>query len=579
MNYTEGKIRSDKYEFIEQLKSGTKKFNLFKEINMNNRTFIKILNYNLNKYKIIIGVFFNHSIIQSFNYSIRRNSRKNKGFLKYFILIFLGIIFNSCSDWLDINKNPNVPEDVGFEELLPSGISSAAYVIGGRYQVLGALWSQHWTQSPGASQYAGIDSYDINSSTFDDNQFGELYSGALQNLEEIRLKSYNQHQWHYFLVATVMQAYIYQILADLYNEIPFSEALQGENGIKEPQYDNGQVVYDSLIARIDFALSLDFRNDELEEIGNQDLIFNGDLDLWESFANTLKLRIFLRQVNVRPAITEQGIRQMYNSEVDFLTKDAVLDLFTDESGRRNPLYETEMNFFGSNPNLILSYTFYSFLIESNDFDRLDYLFTSPSIGGTHKALEQGNYYAPEEPAGTNSSSYSKPILAPDMPVYLLSLSESNFLQAEAIMRYGLDDYDVARDLYNEGVKESYRRIFGISNVDTYVDPLLGSSYAFPSEGSSFEAFLKSIITMKWVSLSGIQNLETFFEQNRTNIPIISLVTADDNNYNPGELTVSVNNVSSGKFPRRLIFPESEYANNSNTPERQEAWVNVWWDAN
>lgn len=518
-----------------------------------------------------------YSIISSFDHSIIRNLRRNKNSLKYLVLFFLGLFLNSCSDWLDINKNPNVPEEVGFEELLPSGISSVAYVMGGRYQVLGALWSQHWTQSPGASQYAGIDSYDINSSTFDDNQFGELYSGALQNLEQVRLESYNRQQWHYYLIATVMQSYTFQVLADLYNEIPFSEALLGDNGIQEPKYESGQIVYDSLIARINFALSTDFRNDDLEDVGNRDLIFNGDLDLWESFAHTLKLRLYLRQVNVRPAISEQGIRQMYNEEVDFLTKDALLDLFTDESGRRNPLYETEMNFFGGNPNLILSYTLYSFLIENNDFDRLDYLFSKPSNGSTHKALEQGNYYAPDESAGINSSSYSKPVLSPDMPVYLLSLSESNFLQAEAIMRYNLDDYDVARELYNEGVKESYRRIFGTSNVDVYVNPLLGSSYAFPSEGSSFEAYFKSIITQKWVALSGIQNLETFFEQNRSNIPVESKVSANDNNYEPGELTVSVNNVTSGKFPKRLIFPESEYANNRNTPAKQETWVNVWWD--
>lgn len=504
---------------------------------------------------------------------------RSKNNILYIIFIVVTVFLTSCTDWLDINKNPNVPEEVEYQELLPAGISSVAYVLGGRYQVLGALWSQHWTQSPGASQYAGLDSYDINSSTFDDRQFGELYSGALQNLEKVRLESYKAGAWNYYLIATVYQAYAFQILADLYGQIPFSEALKGDQGIYEPKYESGEAIYDSLIARIDYALSLDYDNDEFEEIGLTDLIFNGNMDDWVGFANTLKLRMYLRQTEVNPEKAEQGIRQLYEDEVDFLTKDAALNLFTDESGRRNPLYETDYNFLGGNPNLILSYTLYSYLTDNNDFDRLDYLFNTPSSGGAHKALEQGNYYAPDEPAGTNSSDYSKPILSPTAPVYIMSLAESDFLQAEAIMRYNLDDYNVARDLYNEGVKESYRRIFGISNVDTYVDPLLGSSYAFPSEGSSLQAYIKSIITQKWAALSGIQNLETFFELNRTNIPAKSPVPADNNNYEPGELTVSVNNVTSGKFPKRLIFPESEYANNRNTPEKQEVWVNVWWDVN
>ncbi len=509
--------------------------------------------------------------------SLHVRVRISKSFVPFLFAVV--ITFASCSDWLDINKNPDANDNVDFKELLPAGISSVAYVMGGRYQVLGALWSQHWTQSPGASQYSGLDAYDINSSTFDDRQFGELYSGALPNLEEVRNESYKAGQWNYYLVATVMQAYTFQVLVDLYDNVPFSQAIKGNSGIYEPIYENGQDIYDSLIARIDFALSLDFKNDELDEIGIRDLIFNGDIDVWEAFANTLKLRIYLRQTGVRAELAEQGIQDLYENEAKFLKTDAFLDVFTDESGRRNPLYETEMNFLGGNPNLVLSYTLYSYLSDNNDFDRMDNLFNTPSGGGAHNALEQGNYYAPNEPAGTNSSSYSKPIMLPYSPVYLLSLSESNFLQAEAIMRYNLDDYSVARDLYNEGVKESYRRIFGISNVDLYVDPLLGSSYSFPSEGSSLDAYIKSIITQKWVALSGIQNLETFFEQNRTGYPVKSPVPADDNNYEPGELTVSVNNVTSGRFPHRLIYPESEYANNRNTPDKEDVWVNVWWDVN
>ena len=511
-----------------------------------------------------------------YNYTTVRKSVSKTTFL---VLLAVVVSFTSCSDWLDINKNPDVPDEVGFNELLPAGISSVAYVMGGRYQVLGALWSQHWAQSPGASQYSGLDAYDINSSTFDDRQFGEFYSGALPNLEEVRIESHKAGQWNYYLIATVMQAYIFQVLVDLYDNVPFSEAIKGNSGIYEPVYENGQDIYDSLIARIDYALSLDYKDDELDEIGAKDLIFNGDIDDWEAFTNTLKLKIYLRQTEVRPELAEQGIRDLYEEEADFLIVDAALNIFTDESGRRNPLYETEMNFLGGNPNLVLSYTLYSYLVDNEDFDRLDYLFNTPTGGGAHNAIDQGNYYAPDEPAGTNSSAYSKPIMLPYSPVYLMSLSESNFLQAEAIMRYNLDDYSEARDLYNEGVKESYRRIFGIKNVDVYVDPILGSSYPFPSEGSSLDAYLKSILTQKWVALSGIQNMETFFEQNRTGYPVESLVPAADNNYEPGELTVSVNNVTSGKFPRRLIYPESEYANNRNTPAKEEVWVKVWWDVN
>lgn len=501
------------------------------------------------------------------------------------LLLFISLVFESCSDWLDINTNPNVPSEVGYKELLPSGISSVAYVLGGRYQVLGALWSQHYTQSPGASQYAGIDSYDINSSSFDENQFGELYAGGLKNLEEVRMAAFAEKQWKFYLAATVMQAYTYQLLVDLYDQIPFSQALKGDKGITEPRYEAGNDIYDSLIARIDYALAQDLDADNLEELKNYDILFNGNIERWIEFANTLKLRIFLRQSSAKPDKAEAGIRKLYNEKASFLANDAKLNLFTDESGRRNPVYETDINFFGQNPNLILSHTLYSYFIEVGDFTRLDYLFFKPGNGGGHKALEQGNYYAPGEPSGINSNSYSKPVLYSEDPVYLMSLSESFLLQSEAIIRYQVNDYQTARELYNDAVKSSYNRIVNrvylhqynsTTSTENLSAPMLAGPYSFPAEGSSVEAFMLRIHTEKWIALSGIQNLEVFFEQNRTGIPKRSTVTAADANYKPGEWTVSVNNVTSAKFPRRLVFPESEYSGNRNTPTKKEVWELIWW---
>jgi hypothetical protein len=67
------------------------------------------------------------------------------------------------------------------------------------------------------------------------------------------------------------------------------------------------------------------------------------------------------------------------------------------------------------------------------------------------------------------------------------------------------------------------------------------------------------------------------EHNRTHYPPESEVPASDDNYKPGEFTVSVNNVTSGRFPKRLIFPETEYSGNPNTPPRKDATEKIWWD--
>jgi len=487
----------------------------------------------------------------------------------------------SCENWLDVNHNPDAPSTVDYKELLPAGTSSLAYVMGGRYQVLGALWSQHWTQSPGASQYSGIDSYNINSSTFDENQFGELYSGALVNLEKVRTGAWAEGEYKHYLMATILQCYAYQVLADLYNQIPFSEALKGDKGITEPHYEEAEAIYDSLIARIDLALAQNLEDESLLNPGITDLVFGGNMNHWIAFANSLKLRIFLRQSEVNPQKAHDRIIELYASNPDFLRVSAALDIYEDASGRRNPLYETEYQVFGKNPNLILSATLYSFLIENRDFNRLDALFELPASGGEHKALVQGNFYAPDEPEGTNSSSYSKPVMQTDAPVILMSDAESYLLQAEAIVRYQVGTYQEARENYENAITASYALALNssVSNagIISLARQFYRGVYVFPAEGNETDEYIKAIAIQKWLSLSGIQNLETFFESNRMGYPAKSSVSAENPDYISGELTLSVNHVTSGRFPRRLVFPESEYANNRNTPAKKEVWEPVWWD--
>jgi len=486
------------------------------------------------------------------------------------------IIFASCEDWLDINQDPNNPDEANEELTLAAGISSVAYVYGGRYQVLGALWSQHWTQSLGATQYSGLDSYDISSSTYDNRQFGELYTGALKNFEYIRDLSRKNEKYNYYIMATVMQAYTFHILADLYDQIPFSEALKGEEGTITPAYENGQDIYDSLITRIDYALASDYENDDLEDVGSEDILFDGKIDRWVEFANTLKLKIYLRQLHTRPDIAREGIESLYNDpDIKFLTSSIAMSQFTNETGRRNPLYETDIVFLGNNPNLILSNTLLSFMNDKGDLERLDALFDFPENGGGHKGLDQGNYNDPDEPKGTNSASYSKPYMSPFAPVYLMSASEAYFLQAEAIIRYGVKPYSDAKEMYENGIKNSFQRL-GLLISEEFFGP--GDVYEFPAEGSPLETFIESIIIQKWIALANIQSLETFFEHNRTHYPKVSDVPADNGDYVPGEFTISVNNVTSGRFPKRLIFPESEYSGNpNNTPAKVEVYENVWWD--
>jgi hypothetical protein len=473
---------------------------------------------------------------------------------KILAIIFSITVIVSCD--LDINEDPNNPSESTLELTFPAGVASSAYVIGGWYQLLGGIWAQHWTQSVGAQQYRDYDEYDIQTTTLDDRQFGELYSGSLNDLEFVKELAVEQQNWYYYFMATVMQAYTFQVLTDLYDQIPFSEALRGDEGIFTPAYNNGSEVYDSLISRINKAAIM---LEEVEEItprpGRDDVIFSGNIESWIEFANTLKLKIYLRQsfVTSRTSVVEEGITNLFSGETAFLTNSATFSTFASEINRSNPVYETEVSRFG-NVNLAASNTLLNTLLGTGD-PRVDAIFNTPNAGGGHIGLDQGDYSNGDY---NNRLDLSQPNLSAPDPVIFISEAESYFLQAEAILRFGVSGD--ARAMYEAGIEASFAA-FGVSGAAA----LYGTGGPYEYAATQAEQ-LNQIWLQKWIAMANYQGLEAYFEHNRTNQPDI--------------FTVSVNSVIGDRLPRRLLFPDSERSSNPNVPAGQFfVYDPVWWDIN
>lgn len=476
-----------------------------------------------------------------------------KRFKKIIILFALLIIGYSCSDsFFDINQDPNNPSDATVQLVLPTGLSSSCYVIDGWWQIVGGLWAQHWTQSTGASQYRDVEDYQITSSSFD-RQFSELYAGALNDLEFVKKKSLSEENYTYYLMATVTQSYVFQVLADLYDQIPFSEALKGDEGIILPKYDNGQDVYDSLIVRIDKALSYDITTSNNQTPGADDLFFKGNMTHWVEFANSLKLKIFMRQVYARESVAKAGITAMISDGASFLTADVAMTQFANEQNRRNPVYETGVDRLSG--NISGSRTTVGYLVDNDDV-RLDYLYNKPSAGGNHNTLVQGDY---KNSTPTNISGLSTPKLAYSDGAYLMTVAEVKFLLAEAAIRWpelGLN----AKTYYDAGVTAAYAK-YGLS-AKAATAIATGGAYAFNTSGS-FEAKLQQIIVQKWLSMVNSQGIEAWQEYNRTGYPVLS---------------PSLNNSTGGQMPKRFLFSSDERASNPlNVPAKKEVYEKVWWD--
>ncbi|WP_018625791.1 SusD/RagB family nutrient-binding outer membrane lipoprotein [Niabella aurantiaca] len=458
--------------------------------------------------------------------------------IKNYILIFItaGVLASGCKKgFFDINVSPNNPAEATPALVLPSGIAGTAFVFGGYYQAVGAFWTQQYAQSSGASQWADWESYNLTNNDFD-RQFTTLYAGALYDYNYVKEKASEKSDWKLYAIAGLMQAYTFQVLADLYDKIPFSEALNGV-GTLQPKYDDGQAVYEGLIGMIDDAMSKDFSASTVSDPGAADVVFGGDMSKWRQFANTLKLKIYLRYVNVDANKYSAQIKALL-AENDFLTEDAMFKSFKKEETAANPFYNTFVDRLAG--NVIANTTLMEWLTENND-PRRDTIYTASETGSTWASLHSGDYLT----ATGTIKSYATPSIHATYPVYFFTAEETLFLIAEAEARYGAAAN--AKDAFDAAVEASFAS-YGMED-DAIVYPYNG---------------IQSIIEQKWVASTNKRSLEAFFDYNRTGYPA--------NTFTRPATSIWAND----DRPKRFFFPASEQKSNSNTPQRVDLNVPVWW---
>ena len=471
--------------------------------------------------------------------------------------------FASCKKQLDINTDPTRPTEASVDLVLPSALGYTAYNMASPYQILGGIWGQFWTQGPTANQYNNYEQYVIQSTTFN-IQWQSLYTGPLTDFKYITEKGIELGRKNYAAIGKIMQAYVFQYLTDLHGDIPFSEALDPTN--PTPKFDAQEDVYNGLITLVDEGLSL-INETSSDHPGTDDIVYGGDMELWKRFANTLKLKIYLRQAYIRPQVAEAGIKTMYASGAQFLEQGQDADIqFTTETFNQHPLYMTQNAL--SNANLLASNTALSYLVENND-PRIDIFYQKATVApnaGNYAGINQGNG---KNLTGTlDANMWSKPgplVGGPktdggDAPVVLMSAAESYFLQAESVIReWGTGN---AQALYENGVKASFA-YWGLSS-QLSANYLAQSTIAFPAAASKEEK-IDAVITQKWISMNGTQNVEAWTEWRRTGYPDIFQVSQASNIGN--------------NFPVRILYSDTEVSRNPNTPAQKEITEKLWWDVN
>ncbi|XMO85202.1 SusD/RagB family nutrient-binding outer membrane lipoprotein [Algibacter sp. AS12] len=467
------------------------------------------------------------------------------------------LFFVACDTDLDINIDPDLlaPSQVPMGSQMPAAQTGIAASAGSYYALAGGFWSQFWTQSAVANQYKNIDDYTLGAAdNFINGSWSSMYD-ALTDARNVKANALAQENWNFYLVATTLEIYASHLLIDFYGSIPYTEA--NNAAILNPAFDAPELVYDNMVADLKNALGRNLADSPVDNTpGASDFLFGGDMTKWTQFANTLLLKIYLRQSEVRPTVAQNGITSLINSGASFLNEDAAITQFTDEDSKSNPLYETDRRQLNVATNLRASTTLGSYL-DSNGDPRLASFYDGTTF------QNQGDF-------DEGSGSASVVILSADAPFYFISKAESLFLQAEARARYmgGTN----AQTLYEDGVTAAFDQ-WG-ADATTFIS----GNYAYPN--ASTEENIEAIITQKWVSLFPGNGFESFIEHNRTGYPKVSTVDQTSPGYVPGQFVYSVEGKTGGQFPKRFEYPQEESQRNTNAPNTViKITEPVWYDAN
>jgi hypothetical protein len=484
---------------------------------------------------------------------------------KYIFIAVLSMLAISCdSSYLDVNTDPNNPLTVSPDLILPVAQRYTDYSrnYGRRTNTLGNLLMQNWSQADGYSWYQTEFEYVVNTS-FYSTIWNYQYQSVLKQYNALDVEDDNYE--YYQAISKIMKSYHYQILVDTYGDIPYYEALNRGNN-PTPKFDDALEVYENLIVVLDEAISLintGNTNQNVIKPGADDTMFSGDMMSWKKLANTIKLRILVRQSDMsgRESYLTTEFNKIKSEGSGFITEDVLTNPgYAQQADQQNPFWES----YGQNTDAEYINNYYAtcatpfVLATLDDLDdsRIDYIYEEPETG--HLGVDQGLSSYPQ-PTGTlgeaNVSNIGDGLLKdPTQSSIVFALAEAELLQAEAAFKSYLND---AQTHFNNGVAASFSYL-GAPGANDYT-----SSNKNLADYAASTDKLEAIITQKWIALNGIDAIQSWFDYNRTGYP--------------SNLPVSLSSPTADR-PVRLMYPASEISGNSlNVPAQPNVFTDkIFW---
>lgn len=475
--------------------------------------------------------------------------------LKYITLFLLVTVFlGSCKkDFEEINTNPNAPVDAQPSLLLRQVIYNTGEEMSYEGFVAGNLLSQHFTMV----DFNLFDRHNLAQPQLGGNPWPVLYTNLRDN-EILLNKARSSSAFSvYEGPAMILKAYLAGMLTDIYGDVPYFQAFNGKNGTTTPTYDSQMAIYTAEGGILDLLRKgiATIQNNTSSITLEGDVLYNGDLEAWVRFGNSLRIKYLMRSSSKQSNGAELQTIVDGNNYISSNTLNAVYN-FSDgqpNNFRMANLRDGDFNLY------IMSETSEEILNKYND-PRIDVFFRprekDPSMNTPYKGLLNG--------PGTSSTTVANFSLPGTifrestgrLDANYMTAWETNFLLAEAAEKGFISGS--AKAFYELAVQQAFE----------YWETTLPSDYLTTGTAVYGNSNLQLIAEQKWMANS-INGYESWIEYRRTGFPVLKTVAASLNN---------------NLIPVRMPYPTSEQALNADNYNAAAASTNgnsinapTWWD--
>ncbi|HTJ52017.1 MAG TPA: SusD/RagB family nutrient-binding outer membrane lipoprotein [Cyclobacteriaceae bacterium] len=522
--------------------------------------------------------------------------KKNK--IKYITLAILILSVSCTGDFDKINTNPNTlttdqlnatMAGPSFANALYKGISNASWAIpGDDYGTYGLITMLH---SMLFSHYmsAGDPGYQTERNGINDGWrsrgWTRFYTLAVPSLRNAYTASEGNAEA--LAVLDIWKVYMFHRFTDSWGPVPYSKAGVGGASIA---YDSQESMYADFFKLLDAAnTTLDASSESTIAIfKSYDKVYDGNIEKWRRFGNSLRLRLALRLSDVDASTAKTQAEAAVTAGVI-------------ESNTGSAYFATSSNEYNDFVDVAKYWGFYM----TADMESILKGYNDPRLAIWFEANSNGHFVG--QPNGgptvrdwstdTLSMTNQTTTFADNVkkPIEIMMASETSFNLAEGALNGWSMGSGTAQSYYEKGISLSLQQ-WGVTNssaINTYIagtstaaDPTFASYYA--AEGintppvdvpvlwaGTVAEQRKQIAVQKYLGLFP-ESWEAWSDLRRTDADILYPLLATENTA-----------VGKGVM-KRLTYLPNEYSTNTDAVNTAVGTIpggldvgnaNVWWDVN